>query len=267
MHHRIQIDDPAFETTLGRVIRDARRLAGWTQAQLASRAGTTQSTISRIELGIARELDVGVVARVLAAMGYRGGLELDAPHLADRIRQRDPVHARIVARTAGRLERLGWQVTTEAQIGNEVPRGWIDILGFRPADAAALVVEVKGDIPDAGALQRQTSFYTRSALDVAAGLGWRAERVALLVAALDSESIAARLAANRDLLRRAYPGNPAAFEAWLRRGGEIPPATIAAVDPAARSRRWLRSTSLWERRSIPAYRDYADAAAGLRTLR
>jgi len=166
-----------------------------------------------------------------------------------------------------RLSRLGWQVATEVQIGDPVPRGWIDILGFRPSDAAGLIVEVKGDVPDAGALQRQTSFYARAAHQAAAELGWRPERIAVLVAVLDSETIAARLGANRDLLARSYPGSPAAFDAWLREGGDQPGATVAAVNPASRAARWLLRTPLSGRQSMPAYRGYADAAAVLRARR
>ncbi len=265
--HRIEIDDPSLGTRVGRQIRDARHLVGWTQADLAARAGTTQSTISRIELGHAPELDLGVVARSLAALGYRGAFELDAPHLADRARQRDPVHARIVGMIARRLARLGWLVATEAPFGGPVPRGWIDVLGFRPSDAAGLVVEVKGDVPDAGALQRQTSLYARAAHQAAAEQGWRPEGVAVLVAVLDSGAMAARLGANRDLLGRAYPGSPGAFGAWLRDGGDAPRPTIAAVNPASRAADWLLRTSLSGRRSTPAYRDYADAAAVLRVRR
>ena len=74
--HRIAIDDPAIEARTGRLVRDARRLVGWSQDELSERAGVSQSTLSRIELGLARGLDIGAVARVLAALGYRGAFEL-----------------------------------------------------------------------------------------------------------------------------------------------------------------------------------------------
>ena len=152
-------------------------------------------------------------------------------------------------------------------MGGDVPRGWIDILAFRAMDAAGLVVEVKGDLPDCGALQRQTTFYARTAPGVASGMGWQPERVAVLVAALDSMTIAARIGSNRELLGRVFPGMPGAFETWLRDGGEPPPPTIAAVDPRSRADRWLLRTPLSGRRSAPAYRDYAEAAAALRVGR
>jgi hypothetical protein len=60
---------------------------------------------------------------------------------------------------------------------------------------------------------------------------------------------------------------PAAFESWLREGGTAPLPTIAAVDPASRREHWLLRTALTDRRSLPAYRDYAEAAARLGTHR
>ena len=245
------------------MIREARLLVRWSQSELASRAATSRSTVSRIETGDAQELDMAVVARLLAALGIRGVFELSAPHLADRVRQRDPVHARIVAMVARRLERAGWSVALEAPVGGTVPRGWIDVLGYRERDGAGLIVEAKGDIPDAGGLQRQASFYARTAHQAAASLGWRPERFAILVAVLDSETVAARIDANRELLTRSFPGLPGAFETWTRDGGPEPRPTIAAVDPATRAAGWLLRTPLSGRRSRAAYENYADAAFAL----
>lgn len=52
------------------VLRAARRSAGISQAQLAARAGTTQSAISRIESG-AGSPSVTSLARLLGLMGQR----------------------------------------------------------------------------------------------------------------------------------------------------------------------------------------------------
>jgi transcriptional regulator with XRE-family HTH domain len=57
----------------GVLVRDARRLAGLTQSELASRLGTTQSVVSRWERG----LDVprvDTLARVLQACGFEADL-------------------------------------------------------------------------------------------------------------------------------------------------------------------------------------------------
>jgi transcriptional regulator with XRE-family HTH domain len=53
----------------GRLIRDARRLAGLTQAELAARLGTAQSAVSNWERG--RDTPrVDTLARVLEACGF-----------------------------------------------------------------------------------------------------------------------------------------------------------------------------------------------------
>ncbi len=62
----------------GELIREARRAAGLTQAQLASRASTTQSAIARLESGRTSPT-VANLDRVLRAAGRR--LELDGRDL------------------------------------------------------------------------------------------------------------------------------------------------------------------------------------------
>jgi HTH-type transcriptional regulator/antitoxin HipB len=51
---------------LGALIRRHRRHRGWTQAELASRAGTRQATISEIEAG--QDVKYSTVSDVLAAL-------------------------------------------------------------------------------------------------------------------------------------------------------------------------------------------------------
>jgi transcriptional regulator with XRE-family HTH domain len=58
----------------GTLIRDARRSAGLSQAALASRLGTTQSAIARLERDTSSPR-VSTVERALRACGQRLGLE------------------------------------------------------------------------------------------------------------------------------------------------------------------------------------------------
>ena len=264
----VPLNEPWFPQQLGRVLRDARVVIGWSQAELAGRAATSQSTISRIESGSVSSIEVGVVVRVLGALGIRGRLALDAPHLRDRRRQRDPVHARLVAYAARRLERSGWRVETEVPIGHDVPKGWIDLLAYRPTDRALLITELKGDLPDVGALQRQVAFYARAAASVAGPLGWRFERLAIAVLALDSDAIAERIVANRQLISRAFPGLVTHLDAWIRSADARPPdgPTLAFVDPASRRARWMMRTTAGRRRGA-TYASYADAATRLQARR
>jgi HTH-type transcriptional regulator/antitoxin HipB len=72
---------------LGALIRSTRRRRGWTQAQLADRAGTTRAWIIGAEQGKS-SIDLGLVLRTLAALDLvaavvpapssPGGVDLDA---------------------------------------------------------------------------------------------------------------------------------------------------------------------------------------------
>ena len=50
-------------------IRETREDRGWTQEELAERAGVTQGTISRIETGKVTSLDLAVFEKLAKALG------------------------------------------------------------------------------------------------------------------------------------------------------------------------------------------------------
>lgn len=255
--------DATLGVHLGPLIVDARRLIGWSQGTLATRAATSQSTISRIEAGSASALDVLVVERVLRALGMRLTIGVDARHLADRRRQADGIHARLIGYEDRRLVRLAWRTATEVEVpGDHGPRGWIDLLAFREVDRALIVDETKGELDDMGALQRSLAFYEREAWAAARRLGWNPRSVTTICIALDSEAVARRVEANRALVGSAFPAPVALTAAWLASPHAPRPKgwTLAVADPLYRGEKWLRSTIARERRSAPAYRDYADAA-------
>lgn len=255
--------DATLRVHLGPLVLDARRLIGWSQAGLATRARTSQSTISRIEAGTSTALDVLVVERVLRALGMRLTIGVDARHLADRRRQGDGIHARLVGYEDRRLVRLAWETALEVELpGDPGPRGWIDLLAYRAVDRALVVNETKGELDDMGALQRSLAFYEREAWAAARRLGWRPRTVTVICVALDSEAVAARVDANRPVIARAFPASVAGTAAWLASPSVPRPQgwTLAVADPQYRGEKWLRSTVARERRTIPAYRDYADAA-------
>jgi transcriptional regulator with XRE-family HTH domain len=100
----------------GQLIRERRVAHGLTQAQLALRAGTTQTALSRLERG---ELSptFATVQRMLFALGERVELvakplagDHDAAHLAD-LRARTPAERLELAmswnRLAGEVARAG----------------------------------------------------------------------------------------------------------------------------------------------------------------
>jgi transcriptional regulator with XRE-family HTH domain len=61
--------------SLGQIVGDARREAGVGQRELALRAGTSQSAISRIENGL-EDPSFERFAQIMLALGYAPALEL-----------------------------------------------------------------------------------------------------------------------------------------------------------------------------------------------
>lgn len=86
--------DPA---DLGAAVRAARRRLGWTQAQLAERAGTTRQWVSGFEQGRQRA-ELGMAMRVVEAVGLVLSSAVSS-HLSD-----DPT--RLTARSVARAIRI-----------------------------------------------------------------------------------------------------------------------------------------------------------------
>jgi transcriptional regulator with XRE-family HTH domain len=63
---------------LAQLVREARRRAGLSQAELAQRAGVPQSTVGRIESG-AREPSAALVERLVRATGFELRIGLGDP--------------------------------------------------------------------------------------------------------------------------------------------------------------------------------------------
>jgi transcriptional regulator with XRE-family HTH domain len=55
---------------LAEALKDARREAGWSQAELAQRAGVARSTLTRMETLAKGDMSVSALVRLLEAAGY-----------------------------------------------------------------------------------------------------------------------------------------------------------------------------------------------------
>jgi transcriptional regulator with XRE-family HTH domain len=244
---------------VARTVREVRLALGWSQRELAWRAKVAQSTVCRIERATLPDLTFDTAALLLDVLGVRASLELQAPFIADRARQRDPGHARCVAYVARRLRRLGWMVLTEVEVVTGSSHGWIDVLAYRERDGLLLVIEVKTDLVDIGMLQRQVSWYERAAWDAARREGWQPRRAISAVLVLATERALERMSDNRELLRQTFPvsardlNEAAAGNAAVRPEGRA----MAMIDPYNRSRRWLLATPLAGHAAGVRYADYA----------
>ncbi len=245
---------------IGAIIGEVRRAIGWSQRELAARAGVSQPLVSAIENGQLPKVSVVTLTRLLEAMGARLILDASRPFLGDRERQRDPAHARCATHVGRRLERDGWLVASEVEIGGNRSRGWIDLLAFHPGTGLLLVIEIKTEIHDVGAIERSLGWYEREAWAAARRLGWQPRRTlgALILLATDAND--ERIRANRETFGRVFPFRARGLAMAVRNGR--PPIgagrSMAMVDPRSRRQVWLRPTRADGRRSSAPYRDYAD---------
>jgi transcriptional regulator with XRE-family HTH domain len=103
------------------LIREARRRAGLTQAELAARAGVPQSTVGRIESG-ARDPSTELAERLVRAAGFemRVGLgepDPDTDSMIERTLRRSPYQRLRDAAKAGRFVLRGRAAMQRAKHG------------------------------------------------------------------------------------------------------------------------------------------------------
>jgi transcriptional regulator with XRE-family HTH domain len=254
---RLQLLDVVAET-----VKTARRNANWTQRELSRRSGVPQAHICRIERGEVSDLPVGVVDRLFAALGVRYWLGTDLPHVI-RL-QSDFVHARCSVYASRRLTSSGWLVEREVEIGSDRSRGWIDILAFHPESGMLLIIEVKTEVHDLGAIERSLSWYRREALRAARRLGWEPRSIGSALLILQSRVNDDRSIASSHAFATGFPGRAAALHAVIDGESELGGRQfLAMIDPRSRRAAWLRATRSDGRRTPAPYVDYIDAARQL----
>jgi transcriptional regulator with XRE-family HTH domain len=252
-------DRPAREV-VGTAAFSLRKAIGWTQRELGARIGMAQSEISRLERGVLTDLTLATAERVLGAMGARLVVSIETPLLTDRQRQREPAHARCSAHVAARLERAGWQVATEVEIGGDRSRGWIDVLAFHASTGMLLVIEIKTEIHDLGAIQRSLGWYEREAWMAARRLGWQPGWSVGCLLLLATDANDTRVAANRHPFAIGFPARATDLARVVAGRSEAitPGRAVAMIDPRSRRAAWLRPLRVDGRRSPAPYGDYAD---------
>jgi transcriptional regulator with XRE-family HTH domain len=248
-----------LESAVGPAIRENRLRLGWSQRDLAREAHVSQSLVSRTERCITDVVSLAEVGQMLDALGVRIDMAFRAPLISGGPAERDAAHAHLIAYAEGRLRRAGLQVAREVPIGSDRVRGWIDLLAWRAPDRLLIVVEVKADIDDLGALERQVSWYEREAWDAARRLGWRPSRVGVVLVALASRRNADFVRRHVDALRRRFPTSPSGLSSMLAgRSAGMPVRALAFVDPRRRVAGWLLPTPVSGGRPVLPYADAAD---------
>ena len=257
--------NPQMETpptrAVATAVRDLRRALGWTQADLAKRAGVSQSLVSAVECVSLGDLTFGTALRLLEAMGARLTVGIDRPFLANQGRQRDPAHSACATYVARRMIAAGWTVAREVEVGGDRSRGWIDLLAHHPS-GILLVIEIKTEIHDLGALERTLGWYEREAWMAARRWGWRPRVVLGGVILLATDANDTTLRENSASIGLGFPIRSRELFAVVAEGRlERRARFVAMIDPRSRRAAWLRPTALDGRRTPAPYADYTSYLA------
>lgn len=233
----------------GRALRVVRRRARLRQADVAVRAETSRSTVSRIERGRVGRIQFATLRRVGAAL--EADVELTFRWRGEAVdRLLDEAHADLVDVAAGLLRRHGWEIAIETTFSIDSERGSIDIFGWHAAERAVLVGEVKSVVPDAqatiGALDRKT----RLAARIARERGWDAVTIGRVLLVGEGTTARRRVARHAAMFDTAFPDRGREMLRWLR----LPVGPVSGLlflrlqtDPSPNS----RAVGLGQRRAGP----------------
>lgn len=250
---------------IGVVVRTTRVETGWSQRELATRLGSSQSAVQRLEAGRSPYLDTRLASAAFRLLGVRATFDARTLGLAGRREQQDLVHGCCLACASRRLRAHGWETRAEVEIGTGRYRGWVDLLAYRSIDQCLLCGEIKTEIDDIGRIQRTVGWYAREAPVAARRFGWRPRSTTTALIVLCSEENDHAIRLNHGLLRTTFPGLARPLADWVAAPGTpVPEASLAMIDPRSRRADWLRPTASEGRRTPAPYSHYADAAAAIR---
>lgn len=213
------------DVAVGSVLRQIRHRLRLRQQDVAIRARVSRSTVSRAERGDLALTSVAAIRRIGTALEvtidlrprWRGA---DLPRLLGE--RHAALHAAV-------LEVLGahpdWAVIPEVSFSVYGERGVIDIVAWHEATRTLLVIELKTEFVDVQALIGTVDRYRRLAPTAVRERGWVPRTVATWVVVAETRTNRRHLAANRRLIRVAFPVKGPRVRSWLRR----PDGPIAAL--------------------------------------
>ncbi|MGH2428951.1 MAG: helix-turn-helix domain-containing protein [Candidatus Limnocylindria bacterium] len=210
---------------VGSLARAVRHRLGWTQKQLANRAGVSQKLVSLFECGRLEELTVRSARRIGQTLEiglpfaprWRGG---------DGVRLLDSDHAALVNRVVATLRTDGWEVIVEYTFNHYGDRGSVDVIAWHAGERSLFIIEVKSRLLDMqetlAALGRKTRVVPGL---LARERGWHPAYlgVALVMSSLTANRAA--VARNGATFDATFPQRTVDARRWVRR----PSGPLAAL--------------------------------------
>jgi transcriptional regulator with XRE-family HTH domain len=200
---------------IGLVFRRLRLRRGWPQADVARRAGISDSSYSEIERGHIGRISIWKLRRVAAVLEVRLDLE---PRWrgASLDRLLSAGHAAMTERVAKLLVDAGWDVKPEVSFSHFGERGVVDLVARDAEGGNLLLVELKTEIVDVNNLLATTNRRHRLAHVIAQSCEWPYRSVSHWVVVLQSRTNQRRLADHKTAIRAAFPVDGRAVRGWLR---------------------------------------------------
>lgn len=199
------------------MVREVRLARNLRQQDVASRAGVSRETVSRLERGLIDGMTVGHLRAISRAMGLPSivGLGWRTPEI-DRIRDRR--HAALVESAARVLLGLGWELEPEYTFSHYGERGSIDVLAWSPSDRALLIVEIKTRIWDLQDLLSRLDTKRR----LVPGLrererGWRPSRLGVVLCMEERSTHRHLIQRHSTTFGSALPDRQIQVRRWLTR--------------------------------------------------
>jgi transcriptional regulator with XRE-family HTH domain len=198
-------------------LRAVRMSRGLRQSDVATRAGTSRSTVSRLECGRPEGVTIGTIRSIsravgmppLATMGWRGP-EVD--------RLLDEAHSAMVEGLLEALTIRGWATVPEYSFSHFGERGSVDVLAWNEAARALLIVEVKTRVWDLQAMLASLDRKRRLVPELAAGtVGWRPLFIGVVLVLNDGSSSRAVVAKRAATFRAVLPDRQLVVRNWLDR--------------------------------------------------
>lgn len=206
------------DIALGRVFRKVRIRRSWRQVDVGDRAHVSRSTYSEIERGHLDACSLSTLRRIAAVLEVRLALEASWRG-GDLGRLLSSRHSAMANAVAGRRVAAGWLVRPEVSFNHCGERGVVDLVAFHPRTRTLLLVEIKTELVDVGALLATADRRARLADVIGRSVGWEPARVASWIVVADGRTNRRVVSAHRELIRAAFPGDGRSIEGWIRDPG------------------------------------------------